>query len=427
MFKYSVLIPTRNRAKYLESSLRSVLKSGRNDVQIVVSDNSDENQVEAVHAVIASAPANSIKYVRPDPAPVGMSENWEFALSHAQGQYITIIGDDDALVPSAFAVADRVIETTDAPAVRWPWAFYNWPDYPMAMHCDKLDVPLAMPNQRYHHSWMDGQDAIRNLTDWQIPYANLPMLYNSFVRQDVIQELFRSPHPGLRSTCPDIYSGLAVAHLSGRFVTLNVPLGIAGQGAKSNGVANLVHPNRELVTDFDQLNRQVEPNQVVEPPKTPTLAYAVAESIIRFHEAYPESATSAPLNVREMLMDTARQLNRVSDHQAEHTTHFDSLINRYPDHAIELQRIQQSWSGGNTQQPMSNLLGFNGSNLTVRPSQVGITDVAGAAALTEMLSGHDPEQFGKASEPLSTRDILRDFIPPAAWRLAGWFKQRFAR
>ena len=58
-----------------------------------------------------------------------MSENYEFALRHVRGEFVTYLGDDDGFIPGAVRQAMQVLEKSKMPALIWNSAAYNWPTY----------------------------------------------------------------------------------------------------------------------------------------------------------------------------------------------------------------------------------------------------------------------------------------------------------
>jgi glycosyltransferase involved in cell wall biosynthesis len=92
--KYSILLPTRNRLEYLKLAVESVLRQDVRDWQLVVSDNRSEQDVEGY---VASVGDPRIVYRRTERL-VPVTENWNRALAHSEGEYIVMLGDDDALL-----------------------------------------------------------------------------------------------------------------------------------------------------------------------------------------------------------------------------------------------------------------------------------------------------------------------------------------
>ena len=137
--KFSVVIPTRERADTLQFALRTCLDQAFDDYEIVVSDNFSS---PATKAVVDEAGSAKVRYVRTS-EPVAMSTNWEFGVSHARGEYVILLGDDDGLLPHALAELDRVTSAHRTKAVQWGAAFYTWPTVALPGQGNYLRVPLG--------------------------------------------------------------------------------------------------------------------------------------------------------------------------------------------------------------------------------------------------------------------------------------------
>jgi glycosyltransferase involved in cell wall biosynthesis len=109
--RFSALLPTRNRLQYLRFAVESVLRQDDPDWELVISDNDSE---EDIAGYVASLGDDRVRYVRTD-AFVPVTENWNNALRHSAGEYVVMLGDDDALLPGYFSAMRRHIERFAAP------------------------------------------------------------------------------------------------------------------------------------------------------------------------------------------------------------------------------------------------------------------------------------------------------------------------
>ena len=87
---FSIVIPTKNRPDYLCDSITSVLKQSFTDLELVVSDNFNDEKTERVISPFREdSRLVSIKTDR----ELNMLDHWEFATSHAKGKYIILLTD----------------------------------------------------------------------------------------------------------------------------------------------------------------------------------------------------------------------------------------------------------------------------------------------------------------------------------------------
>ena len=123
----SIVIPTRERASVLRHALASCLRIPDDNIEIVVSDNASQDDTEEV---VAATVDRRVRYVR-TPQRCSMRENFEFAVAHARGDYIFMMGDDDALIPNQFPYMRALLEEFRPDSLTGSKVAYAWPgDWP---------------------------------------------------------------------------------------------------------------------------------------------------------------------------------------------------------------------------------------------------------------------------------------------------------
>ena len=108
---FSVLLPTHDRLKYLRYAIDSVLRQDDQDWEIVVSDN---DSTDDIAAYVEGLRDERIRYVRTD-CFVPVTENWNNALRESSGDYVVMLGDDDALLPGYLSSLRKVIDRFSTP------------------------------------------------------------------------------------------------------------------------------------------------------------------------------------------------------------------------------------------------------------------------------------------------------------------------
>ncbi|MDR3392567.1 MAG: glycosyltransferase family 2 protein [Sulfuriferula sp.] len=114
MPKISVVIPTYNRAAYLDAAIASVLAQRGVDFEIVISDNCSQDDTAAVVGKYLTD--SRVRYYRNE-ENIGMVRNWRKAVfEHASGDWFVLLSDDDYLIdPGYLAKASQLI--ADNPSV----------------------------------------------------------------------------------------------------------------------------------------------------------------------------------------------------------------------------------------------------------------------------------------------------------------------
>src|SRR5436190_12720152 len=178
--RFSIVIPTRERANTLHFAIRSCLAQEFDNYEIVVCDNCSS---PSTRETVNKFNSPRIRYIRSD-VPLAMSDNWELAVSHARGEFVTVVGDDDGLLRHALCEADRLIRRYDATMIRWALAYYKWPDYAPQTEAHRLSFAIAGQSEL-----VEARSLIRDLIKEPKRYHELPMIYNSFIHRDLIDRL----------------------------------------------------------------------------------------------------------------------------------------------------------------------------------------------------------------------------------------------
>jgi hypothetical protein len=229
-------------------TLATCLGQDFDDYEIVVCDNAGG---PATRAVVDAVRSERITYHRTD-GPLAMSANWELAVSLAQGEYVTVVGDDDALMPYALRELDRlIVEYQRPPAVNWRRAVYTWPTISVRGDANLLFLPLTRACNVF-----DGRERLAMASRWEVGADQLPMIYCSVIRSDLIEMHRNIAGCVFPNIYPDVYSAYAFAYLAESYVFVEVPMGVAGLSSASNGVATLVEDGTSpIAKEFNELNR----------------------------------------------------------------------------------------------------------------------------------------------------------------------------
>jgi glycosyltransferase involved in cell wall biosynthesis len=111
--KISVLLPTRNRLQLLSYAVESVRRQADENWEVVISDNASE---EDIAGYVESLDDERVRYLRTSHS-LSVTENWNNALTAADGDYVIMLGDDDALLPGYFTAIRRLVADFSRPDV----------------------------------------------------------------------------------------------------------------------------------------------------------------------------------------------------------------------------------------------------------------------------------------------------------------------
>ncbi|WP_119834215.1 glycosyltransferase family 2 protein [Azospirillum cavernae] len=224
---FSVIIPTRNRARTLREAIPTVLAQTDGDLEVIVQDNASPDDTRAV---VLSFDDPRIVYRRSD-HPLSMHDNWAAALEAARGEWIIVIGDDDALLPDACAQAKKIIAATGARLLTWVAAVYGWPCHDAPEFRNMVQVLLG-------DGWeeISCRQVLEELYTRRRGWIGAPSIYHGFVHRSVIDTARgRAGGRYFFDLQPDIGATLTNLFCAKEYVKSLEPLSIAGWSRGSNG------------------------------------------------------------------------------------------------------------------------------------------------------------------------------------------------
>lgn len=291
-----VVIPTGGRTETIGSTLLSCAQQPYDRLVVWVCDNSFEEETEAI---VNSFSDERFKLIRP-PGRLCMSENWEFALSQITNGYVTIIGDDDALMPDCISTLTNLIKGyPDIPVINHLPGNYFWPNYPDTFLANKLQL-RAMDFEVVLLEAKPILARVSSFTEW---YGHLPFLYHGFVDAEHIGKIKSvSSSPFFNFCAPDIYSDIVLALHTETFLVINAPLTLGGQSAKSNG-ANYASRNNIAKQFISEL-----PEHLRFTYESMSSSLAVFNAIEIAFNAFPEQSKSLSIDYDRLLENAINEV-----------------------------------------------------------------------------------------------------------------------
>ena len=387
--RFSIAIPTRDRESTLEFTIRTCLVQNFDDFEIVVADNSTTSATRDLVDRLASP---RIRYVRP-PQPLAMTDNWEFAVSQCQGEFITLVGSDDGLMLHSLTEIDRILRLWEAKLLRWDPVCYNWPDLPPqdGAKSHELLIPTKQADWYLPIHHYDSKAKMRACINSEIPYSYLPMIYCSVIHRDLLETLRQKTGRVFQSAFPDIYSGFAFAHVAGSYYSVDAPLGINGISRASNGLAHvhLKDDNTPVSADYWKLNAKANIRVHAWIPKLMCLPVWTADSFQYAKDAlFPDDAELS-CDRRQLIKSALGELKASSE--AEWCAAQQAVRTSVADDAV----LQKWFEGEYGSMPFSDyapapthkLKRYGQTYLCLDASEFGVTNVLEAAELCEKILG----------------------------------------
>ena len=298
MEKYTVIIPTRDRAETLEATIRTCLRQTYENFEIIVSDNcSNDNTKDIVDGLHDSR----IRYINPG-RPLSMSGNFEFALAHVTDGFVMFIGSDDGIMPEAINYVDSIVQKYKVDAVSCQQASYVWPNFP-----DKtIEGTLTFGVTGRDIEIRASKEWIAKALSFQTLYCyDLPNLYCGFVHKRVIDKAYKDG-VYFRSITPDAYSAFATAVFVDNYAFSFRPFSICGASVKSNGATAFYSNDNTEVNKFFSENDIDFCEGFV---NCLSLEIYGAETFAQLSKAFPEQCAMYNIDYKIMLQKALRNVN----------------------------------------------------------------------------------------------------------------------
>jgi glycosyltransferase involved in cell wall biosynthesis len=394
--KFSVVIPTRERAATLRHCLRSCLDQQFDNYEVIISDNQSS---PATRAVVDEAASSKVRYVR-TPAPLAMASNWDFGVSQARGEYVLVVGDDDGLLPHALKELDLLTHKTGAEVIRWDAAYYTWPSFTIPGQGNYLRLSLESGLRE-----VDAFDVIREVIGFREIYTALPMLYNAAVHRNVLARLRAKTGRVFPHAIPDVYSGFAIAATVGRYLSTDVPMTVSGQSGSSNGIATLFQRGQ---TPIDQEFRDLNSKEDLLPdPRVPDLPafphVPIADAFLYAKKQFFPNR-DIDLDRRQFVAGCVANLRVKDEKEWQWALGWlrDSLrdvpsLQTWFDNELALTPFQLI-----TTRMRPEKLGYDGEYLHLDAATFGVVDVAGASQLCEWILNYRRDGISYVRQEMSS-------------------------
>lgn len=233
----SIVIPTKNRQRYCLSAIQSILNLNDPDIQIVIQDNSTDEQLRAQ---IPQLDSSILKYSY-IPGVLSFVENFNNAIDAADGEYLCIIGDDDGINPeiiqaTAWAKHHQIECLVGNVEANYRWDNTGAPD---TFFTKMTDNTLTMTHFNGKAKRVNIEESLiklmKNGCTNYLDY-DFPKLYHGIVKKTALQKLKDRTGSYLKGLSPDIYASIALACTIEQLVVVDYPLTIPGVCAESGSI-----------------------------------------------------------------------------------------------------------------------------------------------------------------------------------------------
>lgn len=251
----SIVVPTRNRYKYLKYLIELVSQFKSEEIELVIQDNSDCN--DEIKEFFNEHIYKQLKYYYYD-GSLSVKENSDQAILHSSGEYVCLLGDDDGLLSTVIRVVNYMKDNSIDYLISLP-TFYNWPDF----------YDPSIFNLTSSISYIKGSGKFiklnpihelkRTISNGFDGLYRMPKVYQAVVSRHILNKVFLKCNTFFPGPSPDMANAVALSVLDGKLYLYDAPLFISGQcrnfggGERVQGANNL-----KRITEVPFLPKTIE-------------------------------------------------------------------------------------------------------------------------------------------------------------------------
>lgn len=233
----SIVVPTKNRYKYLYELVDVFLKDNYGDIELVIQDNSDDN-TEFYSFIQPLLVNEKLKYAYTK-EHLDVCANSDLSIISSSGKYVCFIGDDDgytSLLPKVAKWMDQ--NSVDCVSSYHP--MFYWPDVPsstfnysgcIVLDKDSLQVKKTNPLRILRKMLNQGCFSL----------DEIPRVYHGVVSRKVLNLIYEKTGSFFPGPSPDMANAVGCALNAKNAYVIYAPLIISGTSSKSTAGLGLAH------------------------------------------------------------------------------------------------------------------------------------------------------------------------------------------
>ena len=249
----SIVIPTRNREFYCIQAIKHILSFENKDFELVIQDNSESKKI---FDFVNNIEDSRLKYFYTE-NQLNSLINMDLAISRAKGRYVTMIGDDDTVLPTIFKVVAYAFKNNYDAISQKNIVSYNWPNS-LGEGLGGVISYKVVRNKKLTPVIKDEINLL--LTNGMIDYLSFsfPKVYHGLVLKQHLDGIKKQTGHFFGGLSPDIYSAISLSFFVKKFIVIDYPLTIAGACASSTTSQNLLGGHKGELEKAPHLNLRGE-------------------------------------------------------------------------------------------------------------------------------------------------------------------------
>ncbi|MDA8739021.1 glycosyltransferase family 2 protein [Luminiphilus sp.] len=255
----SIVVPTKNRYYYLKFLVKYFNSINSDQIELIVHDNSDLGENKDFVNFLDCINDSRVRYYYLEES-VSQPENCDYAVSKASGEYVTMLGDDDIF--SKYLI-EHVLQwsNNEIDAILPIKGSFIWPDVKPRLYKDTLSGVFRTSNITGDVNYINPlilPDMVMKTGGTQI--LNLPCVYHGIVRKDILDKVYQDSGSYFPGPSPDMANAMALCKYVKKYISIDIPLIISGQGSLSAGGKGSIGEHFGEISKVAQLPKDTSAN-----------------------------------------------------------------------------------------------------------------------------------------------------------------------
>ncbi len=382
---FTVIIPCKDRAQYLEYTLKTCSMQQYEPFEVIVSDdNSSDHTRDVLEEVMQKDPRVRCFFHGDG---IGMRENFEFALRQVKPGFVIALGGDDGLMPEGIVGMWDVLRSTGLELLAWPAPVYTYPQ--VAGSAGQLAIYHKKGNRIIRSEEFLARQC-RNLN--YLSDIESPMFYVKGVTSTEIVDRVKKRSGDsrfYRCPTPDGYSGIVLAGEVEQYAFSSKPFSIYGLSPGSQGMAYLSNEEkakRESERFFRFSSMTPMHKDLASQPYSPLITLMTLDFLLTARDLPGWPGKVLGIDYRRALMKAIRELSH-GLYGGDRLCRELHILNRIAErHEMgEFFRDKIRRSSRYKEKKLFKGNGFNGNFFFIDTKAYGVNDIAQAAVAANVL------------------------------------------
>lgn len=220
----SIVVPTKDRYKYLKTLADLVAGIGSDEVELVIQDNSEDNS-----EILSFLDERKYNFVRYDyhKGQLPMAVNSDKAVLNSTGEYICFLGDDDG-VTKYIVDGVRWLKKNKIEAAKFMVPSYYWPDASQGRGVSQSAELIYWKFDGSVKYLSPEKELVKVLKDGIPDRGDMPLAYHAIVSREAMERVYKKCGTYFPANSPDIANAVALSLVVNKYALINLPWVLSG-------------------------------------------------------------------------------------------------------------------------------------------------------------------------------------------------------